>query len=389
MNAGWPCVDAPPPENLAFALHLVCRARHWDRSRTQEHLMDRRLFLTAGGASLALAARAAAARDTMAARITPSAGREGFGGAILVEQRGRIVYERQFRQANIPFQVANSSRTRYRIASVTKLFTAVLVMRLVEQHRLSLGHTLKEALPDYPGEGGERINLHQLLTATSGLRDFGGVDEEAYKASWTEAEIVERFCSGPLAFPPGSKFSYNNADYYLLGKILEAAHRQPFSSVLAAEILQPLSMRDTGMANTAGIIPRLATPYVRDRQNDALSNEPHFHIENYGAAGAMYSSPRDLLIFSQALFRGKLLAPATLTKLLTPNLSDYAMGLWLFNRTLDGKTIRMAERQGAIAATGARLVRLLDYDATVVLLANIWPRNMDGLLRDIVQELVS
>ena len=351
--------------------------------------MDRRLFLKVGGASLALAAPAIPAREGMAARITQRAEVQGFGGAILVEQSRRIVYERQFRQSNIPFEVPNNHQTRYRIASITKLFTAVLVMQLVERNRLSLTDTLVDALPGYSGEGRGQITVYQLLTATSGLRDFGGNDEEAYKAPWTDTEIVERFCSGPLAFSPGSKFSYNNADYYLLGKILEVAYRQPFSNILAAQILRPLNMRDTGMADTASIIPRLATPYVRDRENDALSNEPHFYIENYGAAGAMYSTPRDLLIFSQGLFQEELLAPATLNKLLTPNFSNYAMGLWLFNRTLDGKTIRMAERQGSIAATGARLVRLLDYDATLVLLANIWPRNMDGLVRDIVQELVN
>jgi len=80
---------------------------------------------------------------------------------------------------------------------------------------------------------------------------------------------------------------------------------------------------------------------------------------------------------------------AALKQLLTPKLSNYGMGIWLFNRHLDDKIIRMAERQGAIAGTGTRLVRLLDHDATIVLLANIWPRNMDGLERDIVQELVA
>ena len=350
--------------------------------------MDRRHFLMVGGAGLALPAHADSARAGRTVRIKKSAELQGFGGAILVEQGGQIAFERQFRQANIPFEVPNSSQTRYRIASITKLFTAVLVMQLVERRRLSLTDTLIDALPSYSGQGRELITVYQLLTATSGLRDFGGVDEEAYKTPWTDAEIVERFCSGALAFPPGSRFSYNNADYYLLGKILEVAYRQPYSNILDEQILRPLNMRDTGLADSRTIIPRLATPYARDHQNDALSHEPNFYIENYGAAGAMYSSPRDLLVFSQGLFRGKLLSPATLNELLTPNLSNYAMGLWLFNRTLDGKTIRMAERQGSIGATGARLVRLLDYDATIVLLANIWPRNMDGLVRDIVQELV-
>jgi D-alanyl-D-alanine carboxypeptidase len=375
-------------KNCFSAPHLDGRERHFGPNSKQEHLMDRRLFLTMSGTSLALSSRPALARDGMAVRISQSAELQGMGGAILVEQEGQIVYERQFRDACIPFAVPNTPQTRYRIASVTKLFTAVMVMQLVEQRRLSLTDRLIDALPGYSGEGRDQITLYQLLTATSGLRDFGGQSEEAYKSPWTDAEIVQRFCSGPLIFPPGSKFSYNNADYYLLGKILEVAYRQPFSNILAERILRPLNLRDTGMADTDSIIPRLATPYARDRNNVPLSNEPHFYIQNYGAAGAMYSSPRDLLAFSQALFRERLIAPETLKKLLTPNLSDYAMGLWLFNRSLDGKTIRMAERQGAIAATGARLIRLLDYDATIIVLANIWPRNMDGLVRDIVQELV-
>lgn len=258
----------------------------------------------------------------------------------------------------------------------------------MERGRLSLTDTISERLPGYSGEGGRTINVYHLLTSTSGLPDFGGRDEEAYKNPWTEKQIVERFCSGRLAFTPGSQFNYNNADYYLLGKIVEHVEGLDFQSVLAARILRPLRMRDTGMAHSSRIIARLATPYARSRSDDSLSNEPHLYIENFGAAGAMYSTARDLLIFSRALYGGELLEAGALESLLTPNLANHAMGLWIFHRTLGRKTIRMAERQGSIGATGARLVRLLDYDATIVMLANIWPRDMDALLRDIVVELV-
>lgn len=354
--------------------------------------MNRRRFLMAGMAAAMVTGRTPALAQgcaRMQGKIVASAQRQGFGGAVLVEKNGKLVFERGFRRANIPFDIPNGRDTRYRIASVTKLFTSVLVMQLVEQRRLSLTDTIGVHLPGYAGEGQYKVTLYQLLTATSGLQDFGRNHGEAYSKPWSEEELLERLCGGPLAFPPGSKWNYNNADYYLLGKILEAVWEKPYGGILQEQILRPLNLVDTGMADAATIIPRLATPYIRDRQTDALSNEPFFYIQNYGAAGAMYSSPYDLLAFSRALYGGRLLGPAALKQLLTPNLASYGLGIWLFNRNLDGKTIRMAERQGAIAGTGARLVRLLDHDATIVLLANIWPRNMDGLERDIVQELVS
>ena len=272
--------------------------------------MDRREFLMAGGMAALVAGRTpplAQCTARMQEKILASARRQGFGGAVLAEKNGKVVFERGFRQANIPFDIRNGRDTRYRIASITKLFTSVLVMRLVEQGRLSLTDTIGVHLPGNVGEARDQVTLCQLLTATSGLKDFGRNNGEAYSKPWSEKELLERFCGGPLAFPPGSKWNYNNADYYLLGKVLEAVQKKPYDGILQEQILRPLKLADTGMADSATITPRLATPYTRDRQTDALSNEAFFYIENYAAAGAMYSSPYDLLAFSRAPFAGRLL----------------------------------------------------------------------------------
>jgi len=244
-------------------------------------------------------------------------------------------------------------------------------------------------LSSYAGPAKDKVNLFHLLTATSGIPDFGRDDDLAYNHKWSPDQIVERFCGGNLEFTPGSQFRYNNADFYLLGRILEATYRTSYAEVLKAQILLPLKMNDTGLADTASIVPRLACAYARDPQTDALSNDPFYFIENYGAAGAMFSTPHDLLVFSNALYGGHIVRLDTLRQMLTPHLSDYAFGQWIFNRTLDGIPVRMAERQGSIEGVGARFVRLLDHDATIIMIANIWPRDMDMLERDIVQELVA
>lgn len=355
-------------------------------------LMNRRTMLLAGGATLATAGTKVAVGQhptRLESRVAASAETRGFCGAILVQSGDRIVFDKHFGPANIPFSVPNSPGTRYKIASVTKLFTAVLIMQLVEQKRLTLADTIGMHLPSYSGAAKNKVNIFQLLTATSGIPDFGRNNGEAYSRKWTPDEIVERFCGGNLEFVPGSKFRYNNADYYLLGRILEATYKNNFAGILSAQILRLLKMESTGMADTATIIPRLACPYMRDRQTDALSNDPPYFIENYGAAGAMYSSPRDLLAFSNALYGKRIVKADTLRRMLTPNLANYAFGQWIFHRSLDNIPIRMAERQGSIQSVGARFVRLLDYDATIIIIANIWPRNMDMLERDIVQELVA
>jgi D-alanyl-D-alanine carboxypeptidase len=168
-----------------------------------------------------------------------------FNGTILVQQRGRKIYNESFGLANFQFGIPNTNETKYQIASITKLFTTVLIMQLAEQGKLDLKDTIKAHLPSYKGEGAEKVTIFNLLIATSGIesneKDAHAHDIPAmYARPHSTDELLNLFCSGKLENQPGEVWNYNNADYVILGKIIEAICDKPYEEVLKERIFDDL-----------------------------------------------------------------------------------------------------------------------------------------------------
>lgn len=320
-----------------------------------------------------------------------------FNGTILVQQGSNRLYHAGFGLADRAFSVPADKKTRYRIASITKLFTSALILQLHQEKKIDLTAPIRTYLPDYPGEGGDRVTVHQLLNHTSGIEQWDNV------ASYQEAfeKGVERYqkpiaakariglcCAGKLISTPGTKFNYNNADYFVLGAIIEKLTGKPFEEALADRILKPLGLRDTGMMHWDAIVERLAPTYFFRDDSKTLVNEMPFYHENSYAAAGMYSTPDDLLAFAAALYGGKLLTPETLDKLLKPGLDDYGYGLWSYTFKRNGQEFRVAKRPGSVMGANACLYRLLDRDTTIVLLANTNKTDLDVFAQQIADVLV-
>lgn len=334
----------------------------------------------------------------LATVIAGEAREHDFNGTILVQDGGRTLYHGSFGVAERAFGAPADTTTRYRVASITKLFTAALVMQLHQEGRLHVDSTLGAYLPDYPGEGADRVTLHQLLNHTSGIEGFDreqsfqeAVDNgiERYQKPHTPAALLARCCSGRLASEPGTAFAYNNADYIVLGLIIERVTGKPFADVLDERILRPLGMRDTGMIRSDAIIPRLASTYFFRPDTRTLITDLPVYPENWYAAGGMYSTTRDLLAFADALFSGEgLLRPEALARLLAPGQDEYGYGLWSYAFERGGTRHRVAKRPGSIMGANAVLYRLLDRDATIVILGNTNLTDLDELAQRIADVLV-
>ena len=331
------------------------------------------------------------------ARIVAHARENGFNGTILVERDGRILFHRSFGLADRAFAVPARNDTRYRVASITKLFTAVIVLRLAERGLVDLEAPIGRYLPDWPGEGADRVRVHQLLNHTSGLAQFDRVQslEQAlnegigqYQRPQTPAGLLRDCCGGPLARAPGTAFDYNNADYIALGRMIERLTGQSFEQALRSEILDPLELRDTGIARQAEIVPRLAPTYYWRGDGEGWMNDLPVYFENWNAAGAAYADADDLLRFSRALFGGSLVAAESLDRMLTPGLDDYGYGLWSYSFGRGGRTHRVAKRPGSIMGANAVLYRLLDERATVILLANTNRADLDVFAQRVGEWLV-
>lgn len=351
--------------------------------------MDRRRFLTGtagvAAATAATGARAAPARTEQAAPPSPLSAflddqlrGTDFGGTILVSARGEVE-RRAFGPAERAFGTPCADDTAYRIASITKLMTAAVAMRLSEAGRIDLDQPIAAYLPAYRGEGASRVKVRHLLNHTSGIENFDkGLTSYAeaaakgvpqYQVPQTPETLTDRFASGPLQHEPGTAFDYNNADYVILGRIIEAVEGVPYDQVLKAHVLDPLGMRATGVAVQSAITPRLASTYYKDGDLP-LANDLPTYGQNWYAAGGLHSTVDDLLAFARGLYDGGLVSAASLTEMLTPGLDEYGFGQWVSTLEAGGATHRFAQRPGRIMGASTLLLRLLDDDVTVVILAN-------------------
>ncbi|MHC5540259.1 serine hydrolase domain-containing protein [Singulisphaera rosea] len=302
-----------------------------------------------------------------------------FHGTILVERQGVTLYRESFGLAEREFDIPVQDDTKFKVASITKSFTSVLILQLSEQGKLELDAPFKRYLPGYPGAGADTITIHQLLNHTSGLGNYDTMLPEVelekrgldlYQLPHTTDQLLDKHARSKIANEPGKKFDYNNADYVILGKVIEALAGKPYDVVVTERILAPLGMTETGMTRHHQITKKLARTYWRPKGSREMTNDWPFYYENWYAAGGMYSTATDLRKFADALFGGKLLKPDSLSRMLKPGLDDYGYGAWISNREIGGKPDRVFERFGSIQGANCILSHVMNADITVILLSN-------------------
>lgn len=182
-----------------------------------------------------------------------------FNGCELVTERGKVIYKRGHGEANMEWHIPNAPSTRFRLGSITKQFTSLVIMQLVEEGRIELDASMSKYLRDYRRDTGERVTVHHLLTHTSGIPSHTSepgfrhnVSRDAHKPH----EFVEEHCSGDLEFEPGSEFRYNNSGYLLLGVIIEKVTGQSYEEALRRRVFDRLEMQSTGYDHHATVCHR-------------------------------------------------------------------------------------------------------------------------------------
>lgn len=297
---------------------------------------------------------------------------KNFSGAVIVASAGKVEYLNAAGPANRQFGVKLNPRSKFRICSITKTFTAVLVMQLVEQGKIDLKAPISKYLPEYIGEGRDRITIDNLLTYSSGLDNVDQRDDMVYASLMTPDTLIEKYASGKLVSEPGTKFSYKNADFVILGKIIEKLTRKSYAEALQENILKPLHMTDTGYLRNNDIIAGLATPYMYDKALNTFKNNEPYWTDNFYAAGSMYSTVEDLLKFDQAIFGHKLLNKKTVDLMMTPRPDLYSVGygFWISEVEFGAVKALAADRQGDISGSKGSWLHLIDQNKTFIILAN-------------------
>jgi CubicO group peptidase (beta-lactamase class C family) len=298
-----------------------------------------------------------------------------FNGAVLLAKNGTKQYLKYTGLADRKNEIRFSEKSRFKIFSVTKTFTAVLILQLYERGKVSLDAPISAYYPEYTGEGADKITIRNLLTYSGG-RDNQDMEmlAEAYNQTiWPLDTFITRYCSGRLAEVPGAKFRYNNGDYILLGKILEKIYGKSFDQILDEQIIRPLNLKNTKYLRHEDIVRGIDEAYFNhNASTDELYTPTNYYIDNYFSAGAMYSTPEDLLTFDQAIFNNIILKKETVNVMLTayPHLDDTALGFWVYNKKFGNHDVKIAERQGYGYGHNSDWIHLIDEGVTLILLSN-------------------
>ena len=184
------------------------------------------------------------------------------GIAVLVSRDGTVLFSKGWGMANLEHDVRVTTKTKFRIGSVTKQFTAAAILKLQEDGKLSVDDPLSKFIPDYPR--GDEVKLHHLLTHTSGIHSFTSKPEffATVASSTTPEEMIESFQNDPFDFSPGEKFQYNNSGYFLLGHIIAKVSEKSYGEYLRETFFEPLGMHDTGVHTATAILKGEATGYA-------------------------------------------------------------------------------------------------------------------------------
>ena len=310
-----------------------------------------------------------------------------FNGVVLVTDAGRVVYSKGFGYANFEWKIPNTPATRFRIGSVTKPFTAVLVLQQVDKGKIKLDEPISKYLPDYRKDIGDKVTVRHLLTHMSGIPSYTGADMEAM-TSFDKPNFAARYCSKDLVSEPGKQFAYNNCGYFLLGLIVEQVTSKSYADLLRENITAPLGLKDTGLDDGRTVIPQRAYGYEHTALSGIVDTSGH-DIRTAFGAGDIYSSAGDLLKFSDAIYSDKLISAELRKQMFTPANSRCGLS-WFIDQPGSGFAVGdsvVYHHHGNIWGFFTNVAHAPGRNATVILLDNTHSNAFDRITTDIFRVL--
>jgi D-alanyl-D-alanine carboxypeptidase len=338
--------------------------------------------------SLALLCLAPAVRTDEAkvdAFIRAETAKKGIPGlSVAVVREGKVLFARGYGEANVEHRAPATPATVYQLASVTKTFTAVATLMLVQEGRIALADPISKHLPDLPGTWSP-VTVRHLLNHTSGIPSY--TNSPTFHAEprrdYTPQALLARVRDLPLEFQPGERFAYNNTGYYLLGLLIEKVAGKSYGEFLAERIFRPLEMTSTRVNDHAAVIPNRAQGY--QRQGATLKHGEYVSPTQPFAAGALVSTVEDLARWDAALDTDRLLRSDlrqemwTATALPGGGKAGYGYG-WSVG---EAGGHRMIEHGGGIRGFSTQFTRFPDDRLTVIVLTNLEGGHAGPLARGI------
>lgn len=309
------------------------------------------------------------------------------GCAVLVAKNGNIVYQKGFGKANLELDVPIIPESVFRIGSITKQFTAVAILQLVEQQKIALNDSIQKFIKNYHSKG-KTITIENLLTHTSGIKPYEGIDAKvpnAIRVDFSPEILIDSLDKLPLDFVPGSKYQYCNSNYFLLGKIIEEVSGQKYQTYLQEQIISRIGLISTSYDNPEYVIKNRVSGYAS--VSGEYKNAGFISMSTVYSAGALLSNVKDLYRWHQALKNGELLKNETWQKASSPftladgNKSEYGYGFFIKNEN----NVKSIGHGGAIDGFRAVEIYYPEKDLYIVLLCNSEQDNFMELFSGISQ----
>ncbi|HEU4471908.1 MAG TPA: serine hydrolase, partial [Flavisolibacter sp.] len=315
-----------------------------------------------------------------------------FNGAVIIADKDGIVYQKAFGLANIDHKVPNTINTVFGIGSMSKAFTAMLVLQLIQDGTLQFDAPVSRFLPEYRTDVGNKVSIRHLLTHTSGIPSYTALPniwEDSLQTSYTSHYILKNFGSKDLEFEPGTRYKYGNTGYFMLAMIIERILGKQMNDVLRENTFNPLKMTGSGIDDNRRPIANKANGYYR--LGSQYINEPYiYNLNSYGASG-VHSTVYDLYLWDRALYTNQLLSEEYMQLYTSPKYEvepGYAYGFgWEFTRLGLAKndTVETMEHSGAIRGFRSAIYRVPAEKKCVILLSNAADQSGHEIFENIMQ----
>ena len=327
--------------------------------------------------------------------VGAAARRDEFSGVVLVAKGDRTIFHRAYGLADRSWEIPNRLETKFNLASMNKMFTAVAIAQLIEAGKLRLEDALGTILPDYPNPDAARtITIAQLLSHSAGLGmlfDRPGFDRR--KRYRTSADYFPLFAAEPLLFEPGTASAYSNEGFVVLGAVVEKLTGSSYFDYVRQRIFLPLDMSNTDSYAIDDVVPNLAVGYAR-YEDDPLGIGPRrpnwiFLQWKGSAAGGGYSTTGDLLKFVRALRHNRLVRGGLVDTLLAPHARGDWYGYGFQVLEVGGRQVRGHGGGGPGSGISSELGWFMDGSYVVIVLGNYDLPGASAIYQELIGFLAS
>jgi len=304
-------------------------------------------------------------KTTLESYMDAQASINNFSGTVLVTKKDAVLLKKAYGLADYEWKTPNTIDTKFSLASVSKQFTAVAIMQLIEKRKISLEDKLSKYYPGFPK--GNQITIKMMLTHNAGFQmDY----DELYlaKTSINKDSVANYIMQKPLLFKPGSNTSYSNIGYYLLARIIEKVSNQSYATYLKTNLFDKTKMYNTGVSTNDSIVIKSAKSYYK--KNGKLIKNPYINWNfNIGHDG-IYSTVEDLYLWNKALFDSTILLNETSKKKMFTSYNDQSFGFGLMINPFYNQNRELIAHDGGFYGAMTSFNKYTDDDIFITVLSN-------------------